>query len=91
MPEVLFSIKLPDGTKRECYSPSTVVRDYFKTGEEMTMAEFCTRSRRALTAASERVAAKYGFACSSAMDQLAAIETWAHTYSSEATVQILHI
>jgi len=41
------------------------------------------RSRRGLGAASERVRAKYGFACSSAMDQLARIETKAAAFEGD--------
>jgi uncharacterized repeat protein (TIGR04042 family) len=40
------------------------------------------RSRTALNIASERVRAKYGFACSSAMDQLARIEAAAKTFAN---------
>jgi uncharacterized repeat protein (TIGR04042 family) len=91
MPEVLFTVRLPDGVEKRCYSPSTVVREHFQAGEEMSFAEFLTRSRTAFAAASERVRAKYGFACSSAMSQLAAIEEWASSYSTDGLVRILHI
>jgi len=53
MPEVIFTIQLPDGSTRECYSPSSVVCRYFAAGEEMLVAEFLARSREAFTAASE--------------------------------------
>jgi uncharacterized repeat protein (TIGR04042 family) len=46
-----------------------------------SLADFLARSRSALNIASERVRAKYGFACSSAMDQLARIETAAQTFT----------
>jgi uncharacterized repeat protein (TIGR04042 family) len=91
MPEVVFAIQLPDGITKECYSPSTVVHDHFRKGEEMSVAEFLTRSRTAFAAASERVRAKFGFACSSASAQLANIEEWTRAYASDATIRILHI
>ncbi len=91
MPEVVFTIQLPDGMMKECYSPSTVVLKHFREGEEMSVAEFLARSRKAFPAASERVRAKFGFACSSAAAQLAAIEEWTGIYASDATIRILHI
>ena len=55
------------------------------------MAEFLARSRKAFPAASERVRAKFGFACSSAAAQLDRIEEWTRFYASDATIRILHI
>jgi uncharacterized repeat protein (TIGR04042 family) len=91
MPEVVFTIQLPDGMTKECYSPSTVIHRHFRQGEEMSVAEFQVRSRKAFSAASERVRAKFGFACSSAAAQLASIEEWTRAYASDATIRILHL
>jgi len=91
MPEVLFTIQLPSGETKECYSPSSVVRSYFAAGEEMSVAEFLGRSRKALAEASERVRAKFGFSCSSASSQLADIEQWMRTLPGDSTVRILRI
>jgi MSMEG_0570 family protein len=91
MPEVLFTIQLPDGTTRECYSPSTVVHRYFAAGEEMPVAEFVHRSRAALAAASERVRAKFGYSCSSASAQLAEIERWIRPEPSNAIIRIVSV
>jgi len=91
MPEVLFTIQLPGGETKECYSPSSVVRSYFAAGEEMSVAEFLGRSRKALAEASERVRAKFGFSCSSASSQLADIEQWMRTLPGDSTVRILRI
>lgn len=74
MPEMHFRIRWPDGTAETCYSPSLVIKDYFAVGADYALADFLARSRAALEIASERVRAKYGFACSHAMDQLARIE-----------------
>ena len=62
-------------TAREtCYSPSLVIKDYFREGESYPLADFLARSREALNIASDRVQAKYGHACSLALGQLARIE-----------------
>jgi uncharacterized repeat protein (TIGR04042 family) len=91
MPAILFTIQLPDGLTKQCYSPSTVVRDYFIEGEEMAVSEFLSRSRQALAAASERVRAKFGFSCSSAASQLEDIEQFTRNYSPDGIVRILHV
>ena len=91
MPEIHFTIQLPDGLTKECYSPSTVVLEHFRQGEEMSVAEFLSRSRQALAAAAERVREKYGFSCSSAAAQLNSIEEWTRSYESNASIRILHI
>lgn len=74
MPEMHFSIRWPDGGVMRCYSPSLVVRDFLEVGRAYPLYEFLERSRTMLHIGSERVRAKYGFACSAAMDQLASIE-----------------
>jgi uncharacterized repeat protein (TIGR04042 family) len=91
MPEVVFTIELPDGNRMECYSPSTVVRNYFVLGEQLPVEEFLVKSRKALFEASERVRAKFGFACSSAASQLNEIETRMQNYSGDSQIRILEI
>lgn len=77
MPAMHFHLRWPDGSVTRCYSPSLVIQDHFEPGTDYTLAEFLPRMRQALHTASERVRAKYGFACSMALDQLAAIEAQA--------------
>jgi len=89
MPEVYFTIQLPDGKTQECYSPSTVICQHFKKGDEMPIQEFVTRSRVALTEASERVRAKFGFGCGSAHSQIEAIHQLTHEYPLDGKVRIL--
>ena len=91
MPEVIFTVELPDGATKECYSPSSVVCRYFAKGEEMRLAEFVQRSRKALAEASERVRAKFGFGCSSAAAQLSEIEHWSQSYTQDAVIRIVSI
>ncbi|MBP0615673.1 MSMEG_0570 family nitrogen starvation response protein [Jiella mangrovi] len=80
MPEVHFTIRWPDGEEERCYSPSTAIKRYVAPGETYPLGEFLTRARDGLNAASERVAAKYGFACTSAMAELAHIEARAKPF-----------
>lgn len=82
MPEMRFTIRWPDGTLEGCYSPSLVIKDYLTPGESYALADFLARSREALTIASQRVEARYGFPCSRAMGQLARIEAAGRTHST---------
>ena len=74
MPAMHFTLRWPDGRAQRCYSPSLVIKDYFAPGSSYDLPDFMRRTREALGIASERVRAKYGFACSMALDQLAQIE-----------------
>jgi uncharacterized repeat protein (TIGR04042 family) len=76
---MLFAVRWPDGTDSRCYSPSLVVRDHLSVGASYPVAEFVERARTALTIASERVRARYGMTCTSALAQLEAIERTAAT------------
>ncbi len=74
MPEMRFVVRWPDGRRESCYSPSLVIKDFFREGEAYPLPEFLSLSRQALNIASDRVKAKYGHACSLALGQLARIE-----------------
>lgn len=67
MPEMEFAVRWPDGTEASYYSPSLVMHDYLAVGGTYPVSEFVDRATEALDVASERVRAKYGFACTSAM------------------------
>ncbi|MGO7959774.1 MSMEG_0570 family nitrogen starvation response protein [Rhizobium leguminosarum] len=88
MPEMRFVITWPDGQEESCYSPSLIIREFFTEGESYSVADFVDRSRRALTIASDRVEAKFGFACSSANDQLARIESAAVAFLNDADARV---
>jgi uncharacterized repeat protein (TIGR04042 family) len=88
MPEMHFLVRWPDGGEMRCYSPSLVVREHVEVGRAYPVAEFLARSRTMLEIGSERVRAKYGYACSAAMDQLALIEQRAAEYPDTAPVVI---
>jgi uncharacterized repeat protein (TIGR04042 family) len=88
MPVMHFRIRWPDGVEANCYSPSTVVGEFFTAGTDYPVADFVARSREALTIGSERVREKYGFACSAALDQLARIEEDAGRFGSESEARV---
>ncbi|MCJ2069521.1 MSMEG_0570 family nitrogen starvation response protein [Methylobacterium sp. J-030] len=75
MPEMHLHIRWPDGRREACSSPSLVVTAFLTVGESYALDDVVEKTRTALTIASERVRAKYGFACTSAMARLARIET----------------
>ena len=74
MPEMHFRVQWPDGREEECYSPSWIIEEYLEVGGAYAVPDFLKRVDTALNIASERVRAKYGFACSSALDQLARLQ-----------------
>jgi len=93
MPSVNFTVKWPNGQSSNFYSPSTIVYKYFQKGQQWAGQEFLNQADQALHAASERVRAHYGFACSSAMDTLNRIQQQAQSYSvkPEDTIEITDI
>lgn len=91
MPETRFTIRWPDGEAEECYSPSTVVRDYLTAGTAYPLEDFVARCGSALEQASQRVEAKFGYRCTSADAQRQRIERKARTFSSPAEVTCLKI
>ncbi|MFB7718400.1 MSMEG_0570 family nitrogen starvation response protein [Nocardia sp. NPDC056100] len=92
MPEMHFQVRWPDGAVQHCYSPSLVIHDHLTVGIDYPIEEFLTHVRTALTLASERVRAKYGFACTSAAHTLETIETAAAqalSSTESGTVRVL--
>jgi uncharacterized repeat protein (TIGR04042 family) len=88
MPEMTFEVRWPDGTTQHCYSPSLVMHDYLRSGNDYTVSEFVERSGRALAEASERVRATYGFACTSAAETNARIVAVAKQFPPHAVIEI---
>lgn len=91
MPEIHFTIQLPDGVRKTCYSPSSVVLKHFHPNQELTVMEFLHESRTALTEASERVRRKFGFACTAAAAQLEEIESFTATQPPGGIVRIISV
>ena len=73
MPEMTFTVRWPDGATQQCYSPSLVVHDFLVDQSDYGIDDFMARSTEALIHASERVRAKFGFACTSAAAQIDAL------------------
>lgn len=87
MPATTFNVRWPDNSVQACYSPSTVIREYLKVQQPYGIAEFKALCNEALHAASQRVEKKFGYACSSAMDQLSDINQKCDAFeASESTV-----
>ncbi len=88
MPAMHFTVRWPDATETRCYSPSLVIKDYFAPGTRYPLPDFMASAREALHIASERVRAKYGFACSAAMDQLADLEQLAARWGDDPNTHV---
>ncbi len=88
MPETRFVVRWPDDSRSQCYSPSSAVTTYLRAGADYPLAEFLMRTRDALTVASERVRRKYGYACSAAAEQLAAIEARAAEFADRQDARV---
>jgi uncharacterized repeat protein (TIGR04042 family) len=89
MPEMTFDVRWPDGRTQQCYSPSLVMHDYLAVDAEYSVSEFVDRSATALAEASERVRAKFGFACTSAAETNARIAAAAADFDPTATVRVV--
>lgn len=89
MPEMTFDVQWPDGRVQRCYSPSLVMHDYLTSGSDYTVADFVDRSATALQQASERVRAKFGFACTSAAASTEQIIAAATQYPADATIRVV--
>ena len=74
MPEVSFHIRWPDGALQRCCSPSRVVETQLAPGASYPADEFLRRARAALETAGERVRERFGFACTSAAQQIDELE-----------------
>lgn len=91
MPVVQFEVVWPDGKTEACYSPSSVIKEHFIEGETYPLQDFLSISETALNAASSRVTERFGFACSSAMDQLSVIKSRCASFENtpDASVKMM--
>lgn len=88
MPEMMFRVRWPDGEETDCYSPSLVIKDHFTPGQDYPVREFLEKADTALTQASERVRASYGFSCSRALGQLHAIRQGGAPFLNQPDAQV---
>lgn len=91
MPEMTFTVRWPDGRIADHYSPSLVVHDHLTEGTSYDVADFRDRTATALGIASDRVRAKFGFACTSAAASLEQIDALAAAHPADATVTVLRL
>lgn len=91
MTETTYTAELPDGSFQPCYSPSSVVKNYFKAGQVVPAAEFITLSRTALAEASQRIDPNLGISRTAASKSFADIERWAGALPPDTPLTILHI
>lgn len=89
MPEMTFSVRWPDDSVQQCYSPSLVIHDHLTIGERYTVADFRLRAINALSEAAERVRVKFGFACTSAAASAEIIDTASRAFADTDTVEIV--
>jgi len=82
-------VRWPDGRTEDCYSPSLVMHDHLEAGATYTVADFTGRAVRALEEASERVRARYGFACTSAAATVAPVRASATAYAAGDQVAVV--
>jgi uncharacterized repeat protein (TIGR04042 family) len=88
VPEVLFSVRWPDGANESYYSPSLIVEEYLEAGAEYPVATFLDLSRTCMRIADERVRAKYGIGCAESAYTLARIEAAARRYAATDDVTV---
>jgi uncharacterized repeat protein (TIGR04042 family) len=94
MPETHLKIQWPNGSEETCYSPSSIVKQYFEPNRDYELVDFVDRAQTALNIASDRVRANYGSPCGLAIGKLVAIQSKAtqfnsHLYPVVRTIEFL--
>ena len=89
MPEVHLTLEWPDGSTSELYSPSTVILQRLRPGQNMPVSALRIQGIAALQEASDRVRARYGFACSRTNEERRKLERMASRFDDADCVQIL--
>lgn len=88
MPEVHLQLEWPDGRQSTLYSPSTVMLNYLKPGDELSVSELQTAGLKALEEASERVRARYGFSCTRTDEEAAKLNQITRGYLPTDVVKV---
>lgn len=89
MPETRMKVRWPDGGEAAYYSPSLVIEGRLPAGSEHTVASFVALATEALSVASDRVHARFGFHCSRARASSEAVRDRAAGFEPEARVDVL--
>ena len=88
MPEVVLQLCWPDGDASSFYSPSTVIYDFFKPGDTLSIAELEQKALAALQQASQRVRTRYDFACTRTDEEAVKLKKKIANYSASENVRI---
>lgn len=88
VPEVLLTLQWPDGHTSELYSPSTVILEHLPPGTSLSVGELEQRGVEALRQASERVRARYGFACTRTDEEREKLRRQVAGYATDQQVKI---
>ena len=88
MPEVLLTLQWPDGRTSELYSPSSVILKHLPPGTTLSVGELEQRGMKALHEASERVRARYGFACTRADEEREKLRRQVADYAADQPVTV---
>lgn len=89
MPETTFAVRWPDGDKKSYYSPSLVVHELLEVGQTYDVGELVRRTGAAMDEASDRVRAKFGFACTSAMQTLDQVQAHAAGFAVDDVAAVV--
>ncbi len=88
MPEVQLTLEWPDGARSLLYSPSTVIQEDLSPGQNLSVAKLREQGTRGLRQTSERVRARYGFACTRADEEERQLLEQAATFRDQERVRI---
>ena len=88
VPEVHLTLQWPDGLSSQLYSPSTVILEHLSPGEQLSVGELQTRGLEGLKQASERVRARYGFACTRTDEEALKLQQALASYGADQMVTI---
>ena len=66
-----------------------MIHEYLNPGDCLTVSQMESRGLKALRAASERVRARYGFACTRTDEESARLREWVARYGPEDSVKII--
>lgn len=91
MPVTYVQIEWPDHKTDQVYSPSSVIKEYFKPGEDLSIEVFLATCTKGLQEANERVRQKFGYACMSTMAELERIHIICQEYDISKKVKIVSI
>ena len=75
MPETYLRVQLPDEKEEIIYSPSTVITQYFEKASVLSLDDFQNQCSKALNHASKRVYERFGYECTSALGELARVNS----------------